>query len=102
MAKLDAEGGTLGGCGIPNHKAEGLPADQLAALALPDGRPLPPSLQRFLAYDASYLGVLEGTPPRLAFCNFRQMMTKEFDEATANIFDFGQLLPGHCLVVPHG
>lgn len=102
IAKYRAEGDTLGGCGIPEHTASGLPAEQLAALTLPGGKPLPPSLQRFLAYDATYLGVLEHDPPRLAFRTFREMMAEQYDPQTAEYADFSDVLPGHCLVVPGG
>jgi hypothetical protein len=102
IASIDGDGGVLGGCGIPDHPATPLPADQLAALVLPNNRPLPPSLARFLAYDASYLGVLEGTPPRLAFRTFRAMMAEQFDPQLAEIAEFGDMLPGHCLVIPGG
>jgi hypothetical protein len=68
-------------------------------LALPDGRPLPPSLARVLAHDPHYLPVLEGKPPRLAFRSFYEMMLQQFDERTADLYRFGDLLPGQCLVV---
>ncbi|QSQ11358.1 hypothetical protein [Myxococcus landrumensis] len=35
-----------------------------ASLTLPDGRPLPPSLHAWLAFDASWFGLMTDTPPR--------------------------------------
>jgi hypothetical protein len=102
IAAIEASGGVLGGCGLAYHPATPLPADELAGLALPDGRPLPPSLARFLAYDATYLGVVEGAPPRLAFRTFHAMMAEQFDARMADIADFGVVLPGQCLVIPGG
>jgi hypothetical protein len=104
IAKIDADGGTLGGCGIPNHRAEPLPAEILDSLTFPDDRPLPPSLRRFLGYDYSYLGVLEDPKrPRLAFRPFLAMMKHEFDARTADMYEgFDKLLTGQCLVIPGG
>src|SRR5260221_4301667 len=47
IAAIEASGGVLGGCGLAYHPATPLPAEELAGLELPDGRPLPPSLARF-------------------------------------------------------
>jgi hypothetical protein len=104
IATIEADGGVLGGCGIPNHKAEPLPAEILDSLTFPGGRPLPPSLRRFLQYDYSYLGVLEDPKaPRLAFRSFTEMMKQEFDARTADMYgEFEKILPGRCLVVPGG
>lgn len=100
IAALQAEdGGLLPG--MPVETPEGLAPEAIAALTLPDGKPLPPSLARFLAYDASYLDVLDADG-KLAFRRFRAMMTEQFDEDTADAADFSELLPGWCLVVPGG
>src|SRR5436190_8333774 len=96
IAKLEEEGGILGGCGIPKHRAKGMAKAALAKLKLPDGKPLPPSLARFLAYDESYLGVLDGRG-RLVFRTFNDLMKSEFDERTRDMYtEFGVLLPGKC------
>ena len=102
VEKMEADGGRLGGCGIPDHPATPMLSKEILHLALPDGRPLPSSLVRFLAYDETFLGVVEGDPPRLKLRTFRAMLAEEFDEDVANIADFGALLPGLCLVVPGG
>jgi hypothetical protein len=102
IEKMEAEGGLLGGCGIPEHPATPMLSKEIHQLALPDGRPLPPSLVHFLAYDETFLGVVEGEPPRLKLRTFREMLVEEFDEQTADIADLGNLFPGLCLVVPGG
>ena len=98
---IEAEGGVLSGCGIPDHPARGMAPEALAKLRLPNGKPLPPSLKAFLAYDESYLGVLEDG--KLLFRSFTEMMRAEFDDETAMMFaSFERILPGRCLVVPEG
>ena len=100
IAALEAEeGGLLPG--MPTAEPEGLAPEAIAALALPDGKPLPPSLARFLAYDASYLDVLD-EDGKLAFKKFRDMIVEQFDEDTAVAADFSEQLPGWCLVLPGG
>src|SRR4051812_28640464 len=37
---IEAEGGVLSGCGIPDHPARGMATDALAKLRLPNGKPL--------------------------------------------------------------
>lgn len=76
---------------------------QIAELTMPNGRPLPPSLARFLAFDGPYLRVLEHDGTRLAFRSFLDMMREQFDDATAEQYaDLARALPGQCLVVPGG
>lgn len=100
--KIEAEGGVLSGCGIKKHKAKGMAPAALAKLTLPDGKPLPPSLATFLAYDETYLGVLDKSK-KLAFRTFNQMMRAEFNAATAKMYeDFARILTGQCLVIPGG
>lgn len=82
---------------------EPVPADVLARLRMPDGKPLPPSLRSLLAVDGSWLGVLEGDPPKLAFRSLTELVRQEFgDEVASFIADFERLLPGKCLLVPQG
>jgi len=90
----------LAGTGTPHT---GLAPEVLATLALPGGKPLPPSLRRFLAFDAHYLHALEGDPPRLVFHTFRELVRHELDETAADLYDeVADLLPGHCLLLPGG
>jgi hypothetical protein len=100
IAALEANSGGLLP-GMPAHQAEGLAPDAIAALSLPNGKPLPASLAKFLAYDAGYLDVLDEAG-QLEFKTFRAMMTAEFDAETAEVADFSELLPGSCLVLPGG
>ncbi|MDC3955517.1 hypothetical protein [Polyangium jinanense] len=51
-----------------------LDASALSSLTLPDGRPLPPSLSTWLAYDATWFGLLPGSPPRLAAKPLRDIL----------------------------
>jgi hypothetical protein len=100
IANLEAESGGLLP-GMPVEIADPLPAEQRAALTLPNGAALPPSLARFLAYDGSYLDVIDAEG-KLAFRTFKEMMAEQFDEQTAEVADFSALFPGHCLVLPGG
>jgi hypothetical protein len=98
---IEEHGGVLSGCGVPKHAAKGVARDVLAKLQLPNGKPLPPSLAGFLAYDETYLGVLD--KGKLLFRSFTEMMRAEFDDETAMMFaDFERFLPGRCLALPEG
>lgn len=76
-----------------------LDAATIAELRLPDGRPLPPSLARVLAHDASPF-VEDGA---LRLLSFSDLMRQEFDEETAALYqDFAVLLPGQCMLLEGG
>jgi hypothetical protein len=82
---------------------EGLSEEAIAGLTLPGGLPLPPSLRRWLAYDARWLGWFEDLAhPVLPARSYHAMMVQEFDEQMAEIWDFSDMLPETCLVVPGG
>ena len=103
LAMIQEQGGGLPG--MPIEEPEGLTPEELAGLALPDGRPLPASLAKLLAFDQDFLDVLEDDDAgklQLAFRSFKDMMVDEFDEETAANVDFSELLPGPCLVIPSG
>jgi hypothetical protein len=90
---------TLPGPALP------MPAPLLAELSFPDGKPLPPSLRRWLAYDASFVRLfVDPRRPHFHPLGFRQLLTQEFggfgsDDAW-EVFD--ELLPGACYLLPGG
>ena len=104
LAKIEEEGGgLLGLVQGATDEPEGLTPEELAGLTLPGGRPLPPSLAKFLAYDQDFLDVLEDDDDgtlALSFRTFKDMMAEQFDEETAENADFTNVLPGQCLVLP--
>jgi hypothetical protein len=104
VAKLSREKTLkLGGCGIPYAPPKPLDAKKIDALAFPGGKPLPPSLKRWLAFDARYLGIFKSLArPKLERVSFLDMMKHEFDARTAETYDFSFVLPGDCYVVPGG
>ncbi|PTL78813.1 hypothetical protein [Vitiosangium sp. GDMCC 1.1324] len=55
----------------------------LASLPLPDGRPLPPSLEEWLRFDTSWFKLTTGEPPRLNTRLLRDMF-REWAEPMAN------------------
>jgi hypothetical protein len=83
---------------------QGLSEKQIAELAFPGGRPLPPSLARFLAFDAEYLGVLEGNPPRLRFRSFMDMIRELKDFVTPELYEVytKKVFTQPCLSLPAG
>ncbi len=79
-----------------------LASDVIAKLAFPGKKPLPPSLKRWLAFDARYLRIFDVAKPKLARTTFHDMMEREFDAQTAEAYDFSSLLPGDCYALPGG
>lgn len=83
-----------------------IPADVLARLTFPSGRPLPPSLRRWLAFDASWLrglgwfatddGAFTFTPRRLD-----AIVQDEFDFWGEMYEPLGDRL-GECFLLPGG
>jgi hypothetical protein len=74
----------------------GLPQDQIARMTLPDGAPLPPSIARLLAADATAF-------PELRFQTFPDMIRERFgDDVAASFQGFESILSGACLLLPHG
>lgn len=88
---------------VLGHAPEGLSEEALAKLTFPGGKPLPPSLRRWLAYDARWLDwFADLTRPSLPVVGFHQMMVEQFDEQMADVWDFSDMLPEHCYCVPGG
>jgi hypothetical protein len=90
---------TLGG------PAQPVPAAVLAGLTFPDGQPLPPSLRRWLAYDASFVKLFaDPARPVLRPLHFRELLRQEFGgfggDSGWEVFD--ELLPGACYLLPGG
>jgi hypothetical protein len=85
----------------PTDPPRPLTRAQIDQLAMPDGREVPESLARWLAYDR--LDIFEGKQPTLRWRSFVDMMREQFDDETAQQFaDFGKLLTGQCLALPDG
>jgi hypothetical protein len=85
----------------PTDPPRPLTRAQIDQLAMPDGREVPASLARWLAYDT--LDIFEGKQPTLRWRSFADMMREQFDDETAQQFaDFGKLLTGQCLALPDG
>lgn len=104
IAAVEAEGGELGGCGIPTRKATPVPAEALDRLTFPNGAPLPPSLRRWLAYDANWVDLFDDpTNPVFRPQKLSALAASEFDAMTGELFgSMEQLLPGDCYLVPGG
>ncbi len=82
-----------------------VPASVLARLSFPDGKPLPPSLRRWLAYDAAFAHLfLDPARPVFRPLAFRQLLKQEFGgfggDASWQVFD--ERLPGACYLLPGG
>lgn len=103
IAKLEANGGRLGGRGVPEHPARGLDPKELDVLAFPGDRPVPSSVRRFLAYDETYLGIVDGHPPTLRFQSFQSLVAAVRPELAPRYANHARLLPGSCLhLLDHG
>ncbi|MFF8513313.1 hypothetical protein ACF064_35215 [Streptomyces sp. NPDC015492] len=85
-----------------------LPPDVLAGLNMPGGKPLSPSIERWLAFDASWLAALGwfedprhpvmDTGMRLGETTAGMYGSTAQDESWVGLFsDFEGLLPGYCL-----
>lgn len=74
---------------------------RLGAMVLPDGRALPPSLRRWLAFDAVLLG-LQMAGDRLAATSLTGLVRDAFgDEHAATVRGVEErLLPGDCIPLP--
>ncbi|MFD9124618.1 hypothetical protein [Kitasatospora sp. NPDC059571] len=89
-----------------------LPPDVLDALTLPDGRPLPPSLRRWLAFDASWLAAIgwyaDPAAPRFDAGTLSATVARMFEFGPADsvwrdsFAEFETLLPGLCLPLVGG
>ncbi|MGO8947812.1 MAG: hypothetical protein ACLQUY_09145, partial [Ktedonobacterales bacterium] len=81
-----------------------LPAELLATLTFPSGKPLPPSLKRWLAFDAGWLAEFgwfdaEGrfTPRRID-----EIVTAEFEELWGEMYEPLVDRTGECFLLPGG
>ena len=85
----------------PSHPPKPLTRAEIAQLAMPDGREIPPSLATWLAYDRLDIFEPKGKAPRLRWRSFDGMMREQFDDETAARYAaFGGLLTGQCLALP--
>ena len=85
----------------PSHAPRPLTRAEIAQLAMPDGREIPPSLQTWLAYDRLDIFEPKGKALRLRWRSFDQMMREQFDDETADRYSgFSALLTGKCLALP--
>jgi hypothetical protein len=77
---------------------------QLATLRFPGGEPLPPSLRRWLAFDAEHPRLV-GLPDRPAFepLSFAELLEQEFGRGASRGWDtIIAALPGDCFLLPGG
>jgi hypothetical protein len=104
IAAVQDAGGTLAGCGLPEEQATPLTPAQLDALRLPGDRPLPPSLRRWLAYDARWIGLFADLrKPVLRPMSLSALVAQELDEAWGEVCAaFEELIPAPCLLLPLG
>ena len=85
----------------PSHAPRPLTRAEIAQLAMPDGREIPPSLATWLAYDRLEIFEPKGKALRLRWRSFDQMMREQFDDETADRYSgFSALLTGKCLALP--
>lgn len=83
---------------IDRMKGDGLTPEAIAALRLPEGRSLPPSLQCVLGWDATYFAHLLDDTGALELFDFADML--EFAFGTSAGFEmFERLLEGTCLLL---
>src|SRR5690349_18169673 len=77
-------------------KGDGLTPETIERLVLPDGTSLPLSLQRVLAWDATYLEHVLDDSGQLQLCDFDELLDDAF--GTNDGFEmFERLLEGKCL-----
>ncbi|HLY32654.1 MAG TPA: hypothetical protein VKQ36_16650 [Ktedonobacterales bacterium] len=94
-----------GFCGdYPLETPTPMPADTLATLTFPSGKPLPPSLRRWLAFDTSWLSNFgwfdkerHFTPRRLD-----EIVRDEFDELWGEMYQPVADRTGECFLLPGG
>lgn len=84
-----------------------VPAETLATLTFAGGQPLPPSLRRWLAFDAGYLGFFDRiAKPAFQPQTFTELVIAEFpgaEEYADTLWaPFQKILPGDCYLVPGG
>jgi hypothetical protein len=76
-------------------------ASELASLTLPGGRPLPPSMRRWLQFDRSV--PFKGTPPPVRALGARDYWIAEFRAADPEwLGRLDAMLPGDLVALPGG
>lgn len=94
-----------GFCGDhPLEAPRPLPAEQLERLTFPSGKPLPPSLKRWLAFDASWLADFGWFDAVGAFTprSLDQIVTDEFDMLWGEMYAPVAARTGECFLLPGG
>jgi hypothetical protein len=94
-----------GFCGDhPLQNPTPLPEEVLCALTFPSGKPLPPSLKRWLAFDSSWLAEFgwfnasgHFTPRRLD-----EIVSAEFDDLWGGMYEPVAERTGECFLLPGG
>jgi hypothetical protein len=100
-----------GFCGdrpLPDPKP--LSQEVIARLTFPSGRPLPPSLKRWLAFDASWLADLDwislpmspSEPPTFTSRRIDEIVTDEFDELWGSMYEPLGVRLDECFLLPGG
>jgi hypothetical protein len=83
-----------------------IPADLLEHLTFPSGKPLPPSLKRWLAFDASWLAALGwfASSASTVFTphDFGDLVTDEFGEMWGKMWTPLSTRMGECFLLPDG
>lgn len=106
IARIEKEGfKLLGGCGIrPPKKPQPVPPEVLRDLCFPDGSPLPPSLRRWLAFDAAWLGWFEDPKaPMFRPLKLDAYVRSEFDMEPFGYSDMAKrMIAGDCYGLHYG
>ena len=81
-----------------------LPAELLATLTFPSGKALPPSLKRWLAFDASWLSNFGWFDANLHLTprGIDEIVTAEFDELWGGMYEPLADRGGECFLLPGG
>ncbi len=108
IARVRADPTAIAGfCGdspLPNPQP--MSPETLANLTFPSGLPLPPSLKRWLAFDASWLAEFgwfaEDAPGVFTPRRIDEIVTAEFDELWGQMYDPLADRFGECFLLPGG
>ncbi len=81
-----------------------MPAERLATLTFPSGKPLPPSLRRWLAFDTSWLAGFEwfDADENFAPRRLNQIVTDEFEELWGQMYEPIGAKADECFLLPGG
>ena len=112
IERVEADPSRISGfCGdrpLPDPKP--LASEVIAQMTFPSGRPLPPSLKRWLAFDASWLADLDwfslptspSEPPIFTPRRIDQIVTDEFDELWGGMYEPLGARLDECFLLPGG